>query len=165
MYLSTVLVLFVTYSWISGFCHLVVGNQLSNQTCTAEIDSGLGTGVQQITENGIKFCYYMGIPYAEPPIDELRLQSPRPINWSGEKFFNEIPDKCPQLMDPSGTVGGEEDCLYLSVLAPLRSRDDSLLPVFFWIHGGSFWVGSSHSDHNGFDYIIEQVLLNTVEPH
>lgn len=131
---------------------------LTDLTCVAEIDAGLGIGLQQTTQNGKRICSFLGIPYAQPPIGDLRFESPQPVNWTKLGNFVEMPDKCAQMISAAGTVEGDEDCLYLSVFAPMRrSENDSLLPVFFWIHGGSFWAGSSDSDHNGFDFIVEQV--------
>lgn len=134
----------------------VVGENI-DLTCVADIDNGLGIGMHQTTQNGKKICSYLGVPYAEPPIGMNRFESPRPMNWTGVGNFDEMPDKCAQMINVAGTIDGDEDCLYLNIFAPLRANNGTLLPVFFWIHGGSFWKGSFDSDHNGFDYIVEQV--------
>lgn len=53
---------------------------------------------------------------------------------------------------------GNEDCLYLNLYMP---RDIPLknIPVLFWIHGGSFTVGSGESDHNGMVDIVKMVII------
>lgn len=132
---------------------------ITDLTCVVEIDAGLGIGLQQTTQNGKKICSFLGIPYAQPPIGDLRFESPQPLNWTKLGNFDEMPDKCAQMNVRTGNTEGDEDCLYVSVFAPLRNVNETLLPVFFWIHGGSFWSGSSDSDHNGFDYIVEQVSI------
>lgn len=61
------------------------------------------------------------------------------------------------------TVIGSEDCLFLNIFTPLRRKETKnydtnfLLPVFFWVHGGSFNVGSAGSDINTPEYILEKV--------
>ena len=74
-------------------------------------------------------CWY-GIPYAEPPIADLRFKHPRPIKrWAGVKDTTELPASCPQIIDslfpdfPGATMWNpntplSEDCLYLNVVAP-----------------------------------------------
>lgn len=78
---------------------------------------------------------FRGIPFAEPPVGELRWKAPRPAEpWPGIRDATVPGSQCAQL----GTVyGGQttyvEDCLYLNVTTPLRGRR---LPVMVWVHGG-----------------------------
>lgn len=89
------------------------------------------------------------------------LQPPEILKWNGKKNFVQRPEKCPQLASfqrgNDDVVEGNEDCLYINVYRPLKVVKGKLLPVFFWIHGGSFMAGSFDSDINGFDYIVKQV--------
>jgi len=84
---------------------------------------------------------WKGIPYAKPPVGELRWKEPQPLEKRA------IPLKtvkfcavCPQYVDhdrnPSTpwVIQGDEDCLYLNVWRP--NTEENNLPVFFWIHGG-----------------------------
>lgn len=64
---------------------------------------------------------------------------------------------CPQL----GSTSGFEDSLYLNVYT--QETEKTLLPVMFWINGGSFYSGNSNSDENGPDYLMDKdVILVTI---
>ncbi|XP_063705334.1 esterase E4-like [Culicoides brevitarsis] len=130
-------------------------------TCIAEVDDGLAVGVNSMSENRHRICKYLGLPYAVPPIGELRFEPPVEFRWSGIRNFVEKPEICPQPINiekgDDATIEGSEDCLTLSVYTPLNTT--KLLPVFFWIHGGSFFIGSQDSSHSGFDYIVEKDVV------
>jgi para-nitrobenzyl esterase len=98
--------------------------------------------------NTIKF---LGIPYAEPPIGEMRWKAPRdPQTWSGVLNANKMKSACPQKGNffanvPSSEFGkpvGNEDCLYLNVWTPEKPSPVKR-PVVLWIHGGSNFKGTS----------------------
>ncbi|MEJ3659172.1 carboxylesterase family protein [Actinomycetes bacterium KLBMP 9759] len=79
-----------------------------------------------------------GIPYAAPPVGELRWRSPTPVaGWTGVRDGTTPPQPCPQASE-SGVVGSE-DCLYLNVDAPRDAGTD--LPVMVFVHGGGFTSG------------------------
>lgn len=83
---------------------------------------------------------WFGIPYAAPPLGDLRFAAPAPPSCETEVLdATTWPDKCLQHED-DGSVVGREDCLYLNVFAP-DDADDA--PVFVWIHGGGHQQGSS----------------------
>jgi para-nitrobenzyl esterase len=90
---------------------------------------------------------FMGIPFAQPPIGNLRWREPMPVKpWSGVRGALSYGSPCVQIgrQSPSGS----EDCLYLNVWTPewpVRSR----LPVMLWIFGGANAVGSASNP--GFD--------------
>ena len=84
---------------------------------------------------------YLGIPYAAPPIGDLRWKPPADAaSWEDVRIANAFSQPCPQL-DPTGNPIGGEDCLTLNVWAPATQRGG--LPVFFWIHGGGNSTGGS----------------------
>jgi para-nitrobenzyl esterase len=98
---------------------------------------------------------WLGIPYARPPVGELRWRAPQPPEpWSGRREALAVGDICVQLANEldapeasPGTTVGSEDCLYLNVYAPRFDPDevprgDARLPVMFWIHGGGQTIGS-----------------------
>ena len=88
-----------------------------------------------------RIIYWDDIPYAKPPIGELRWKAPREIIDKNQKIFPKINNYCVQRPSSLGGPGGEglfvgtEDCLYLDISAPSKNNS-TLLPVMFWIHGG-----------------------------
>ena len=88
-----------------------------------------------------RVIYWDDIPYAKPPIDQLRWKAPRTINNSKNIISSKENNYCVQRPSSLGGPGGEglyvgtEDCLYLDISAPARKKSE-LLPVMFWIHGG-----------------------------
>ncbi len=88
-----------------------------------------------------RVLFWDDIPYAEPPINELRWKAPRKITDSNNLISSKDQNFCVQRPSSLGGPGGDglmvgtEDCLYLDVSAPIRNRNE-LLPVMFWIHGG-----------------------------
>jgi para-nitrobenzyl esterase len=102
---------------------------------------------------GENFRLFQGIPFAAPPVGDLRWRPPqKPAAWSGVRDATAPASPCPQvrfpaLSLPSNQTGSvNEDCLYLNVWTPptrsLRER-----PVFVWLHGGANAIGAG-SDYN-----------------
>jgi para-nitrobenzyl esterase len=91
---------------------------------------------------------YRGIPYAVPPLGELRFRPPLPpVPWTGVRSGLDMGPACPQLIDDDPTENSEavmsEDCLTLNVWTP--KPDAAKRPVLFWIHGGGFTVGAARN--------------------
>lgn len=94
---------------------------------------------------------WKGIPYAKPPLGQLRFRAPEPPEkWVGVRDATEF---APAAMQPSRDIMSflgdapnkkNEDCLYLNIWSP--KADDKRRPVMVWIHGGSFISGSGSSD-------------------
>ena len=88
-----------------------------------------------------KVLYWDDIPYAVPPINELRWKAPREINNPKNVILPKEKNFCVQRpsslggAEGEGDIVGTEDCLYLDASAPVKNKDE-LLPVMFWIHGG-----------------------------
>ncbi|KAF9925959.1 hypothetical protein FBU30_004344 [Linnemannia zychae] len=85
---------------------------------------------------------FQGIRYAQAPVGNLRFAAPVPIStkWTNAIEATTPGNKCPQLGD---LPGGNEDCLFLNVFTPvLNSEAKDLLPVMFYLHGGSFTTGT-----------------------
>ncbi len=83
------------------------------------------------------------IPYAEPPVGDLRWKAPRKINKKSNIILPKDDNFCIQRTSSLGgssqfsddLISGTEDCLYLDIYAP-KKKSKELLPVMFWIHGG-----------------------------
>ncbi len=111
--------------------------------------------VQGVKENG--YVSYKGIPFAAPPVGELRFKPPvDPVGWDGVRICDTYGPIEPRPVNSiSGVVGGSsdtpcsEDCLYLNVYTPYP--DGKKRPVLFNIHGGAFQTGdhSLNSDPVG----------------
>jgi para-nitrobenzyl esterase len=115
---------------------------------TVKVDSGLVSG---ISTNGVRT--FRGIPYAAPPIGDLRWRPPQPVApWTGVRDGSEYGPECPQTQYPNGSVYVRpmrplsEDCLSLNVWTPVKAGDRQRLPVLVWIHGGALTRGSGTSD-------------------
>lgn len=93
---------------------------------------------------------YRGVPYAAPPIGELRWKPPTaPESWSDTLIAIDPPSICPQEAFAGLPVPGfapSEDCLYLNVDTP---AEGSGLPVMVWIHGGGFTLGEGLQTDGG----------------
>ena len=85
------------------------------------------------------FNQWLGIPYAAPPVGQLRWQPPQPYQASPTTTLAAVtqPPGCPG----SGTSTASEDCLQLDITAP--TGVGSALPVIFYIHGGGFTGGTT----------------------
>ncbi len=107
---------------------------------------------------------WKGVPYAAPPVGDLRWRAPRPVApWTGVRAATEHAHDCMQLPFPSdaaplGTPPAE-DCLYVNVWAP-EKPSSAKLPVMLWIHGGGFVNGgSSPSVYDGSAFARRGVVL------
>jgi para-nitrobenzyl esterase len=116
---------------------------LSKQDDTL-VRTDAGAYVGGISEN--KARTWLGIPYAKPPIGDLRWRATEPLPYQDStRTALQHANWCPQLTNgldglfgiPKGELRGNEDCLYLDIYAPSDATSRSNLPVMFWIHGGS----------------------------
>lgn len=147
--------------------------------CTAKlpvvkVEGGLLQGVLSEDPSVIVF---KGIPYAAPPVGELRLQPPQDvIPWDGVRECSAFSAIAPQPGNARGTFYGEEfywmpqpeqseDCLYLNVWAPARTlgKESAALPVAMWIHGGAFVNGCGFEvSMDGDAWARKDVILVTI---
>lgn len=108
---------------------------------TAQTESGMLEGIQ---ENGLTM--YKGVPFASPPVGELRWREPAPAAaWKGLRAAKSYAPAC---MQTGVSMPGEappvisEDCLYLNIWAPANTGPTAL-PVLVWIYGGAYANGSA----------------------
>jgi len=120
------------------------------------------------TINEGKVKAFLGVPYAAPPVGDLRWRPPQPpAKWKGERDATEFGAHCAQgnvyddmqFLDP----GESEDCLFLNVYAPAAAKASGKLPVMFWIHGGGYRAGASSEPRHGGDFLpLKGVILVTI---
>lgn len=86
---------------------------------------------------------FKGIPYAAPPVGDLRWKAPLPLAVQSPLDATEFASHCPQENAPDDPAA-DEDCLYLNVFAPAGAlREEKSKPVMVWIHGGANANGAS----------------------
>ncbi|MCP4599802.1 MAG: carboxylesterase family protein, partial [Proteobacteria bacterium] len=116
----------------------------------ADAVTPLGKANGFVTEEGV--VAFLGLPYAQPPMDELRFAPPVVLDsWNGSFDATEFGPACPQSeIEHDTTLNSriDEDCLTLNIWTP--SADNGARPVMFWIHGGG-WIAESSGDllYNG----------------
>lgn len=122
---------------------------------------------------------FKGIPFAQPPVGDLRLRAPRPLSQGfGTRQATQSGKACPQLFTsvntgllPADALGmllntplvqeitnAGEDCLTIDVQRPAAATEDSKLPVLFWIFGGGFELGSN-SMYDGASIVRKSISL------
>jgi para-nitrobenzyl esterase len=129
-----------------------------------KLDSGLISG--EALGDGIDV--YRGVPFAAPPVGELRWKPPHPVEpWEGVRESVEFSAVGPQA-NTLGQFTGDtlpetsEDMLYLNVWTPAGGTDEKL-PVMVWIHGGVFTLGWGHQKgYDGVEFAKRGVVLVSV---
>jgi para-nitrobenzyl esterase len=130
------------------------------QPSTVKIQSGVLEGT--INESVLSF---KGVPYAAPPVGNLRWRSPQPVKpWTGVKRATQYGNDCVQQPLPgdaaaSGTTRSE-NCLFLNIWRPATIKPGQKLPVMVWIHGGGFLNGSASAPFfDGSQFAKKGVIL------
>ncbi|XP_060878022.1 juvenile hormone esterase-like isoform X1 [Metopolophium dirhodum] len=123
------------------------------------IADGILKGQVLQSRDGRTYYSYTGIPYARPPIGELRFKAPQPVEpWNGKLDASRESNK---ICIQNNVADSHEDCLYLNVFTP--KVDKKFLPVMFWIHGGMFSRGRGGPGIHGPEYFMDKdVLLVTI---
>lgn len=130
----------------------------------ARTDKGTIEGLYD-TRSGLS--QYFGIPFAKPPVGELRWRAPQPMDsWSGvksTKAFGPRPVQAVVFGDMnSRSAGISEDCLYLNVWTPAK-RNESGLPVLVYFYGGGFVAGDgSEPRYDGASMARKGIVVVTV---
>jgi para-nitrobenzyl esterase len=111
-------------------------------------------------EDGVR--HYLGIPYAAPPVGELRWKPPQEVAfWTQVRSSTAFGPSCPQPKQQD-TGKFSEGCLYLNVWTTAKKPDERL-PVMIWIHGGAFNFGSaSQPEYNGKNLAKKGVVVVTI---
>ena len=114
-----------------------------------------------------KIIAYKGIPYAQPPLEELRWRPPQPLGkWKHVLFAQDFGPHCIQSGGYPDMVfhdpGPSEDCLTLNVWAPFNpklDRKSPLLPVMVWIYGGGFTTGGTSENRQDGQFLAHRGVI------
>uniref|UniRef100_A0A1A9W1E3 carboxylesterase n=1 Tax=Glossina brevipalpis TaxID=37001 RepID=A0A1A9W1E3_9MUSC len=140
--------------------HVELASKMSaNDSEIIYLPVGQIRGIKRQTIYNDDYYSFEGIPYAQPPIGELRFKAPLPANpWTGIRDCTDFQVKPIQKDPNTGLAIGSEDCLYLNVyVKQLKSLE--LLPVMFYIYGGGFNKGEATRYLYSPDYLM---LANVV---
>ncbi|SFC35625.1 para-nitrobenzyl esterase [Flagellimonas taeanensis] len=129
---------------LHGFCITVSAQTINAFPVQVELKKGTIEGLYD-THTGIQ--KYFGVPFAKPPVGELRWKAPQPLDaWEGIKETKEFGPRPVQAMVfgdmKSRSNGLSEDCLYLNVWTPAKQNDKDL-PVLVYFYGGGNVAGDA----------------------
>ncbi len=162
------MILFLGSAAISGCRHrrYCQPRRVGGKTVTTEFGS-----VRGYASSGA--WIYKGIPYAAPPVGDLRWRAPQdPDTWKGVRDTTKPASVCTQQIytqqwvpaSPAASAAsytGSEDCLYLDIYRPQSKKTD--LPVFVWIHGGANNFGGATSYDGSTLAVRENMIVVVVQ--
>jgi para-nitrobenzyl esterase len=125
---------------------------IAQQPVPVKVEDGL---IQGTFEDGL--TVYKGIPFAAPPVGNLRWRAPQPAEkWEGvRKATKFAPAPIQNWGSPSGK---SEDCLYLNIWTPVKPADNKI-PVLVWIYGGGFNGGSTSEPTNSGENLAKKGVV------
>ncbi|XP_057666850.1 carboxylic ester hydrolase-like [Diorhabda carinulata] len=151
---------------VSGLtaCLEFIPPQKIDKSLVVSTNTGEVQGIQKKTESGSVYWAYQGIPFAKPPMGNLRFRAPEPPSpWRGVLDGTEERSTCVQTvltLDNDITFYGNEDCLYINVYTPrLPNKQREKLPVLVWFYGGAFMFGNSSSSFYGSENLLNQNII------
>ncbi|XP_042872419.1 venom carboxylesterase-6-like [Penaeus japonicus] len=140
---------------------------LPQPSVEVRLQQGVIEGVRSEAGGGRFFYSFKSIPFAQPPVGDLRFKDPVPAEgWTGIRNGSVAIPKCMQLSistyisGNSIIVEGQEDCLYLNVYTP--KPHSSGLPVMVWIHGGAFTLGSAE-EYQPLPLLTREIVLVVIQ--
>jgi para-nitrobenzyl esterase len=166
-----------SFKFISGLTVIIVlilscsGNEKDNSLLDPLVMTKYGQILGSVNDNG-NVVMFKGIPYAAPPVGNLRWREPEPPQaWEGVRDASTFCASCVQVnnrrlpwtdeyMIPDTATS--EDCLFLNIWTPAKSSADSL-PVMFWIHGGGMREGSGSIEvYDGEELAKKGIIVVTI---
>ncbi|NP_001124351.1 beta-esterase 2 precursor [Bombyx mori] len=123
-------------------------------------------GYYMTTRGGRQISAFTAIPFAKPPVGELRFKAPVPFGpWEGVLDATKVSPICVQR-NPyvrQKDIVGQEDCLYLNVYVPATTNDDKskkeLLPVMLFLHGGGWMCGDATTAMYGPEFLLDRDVI------
>ncbi|KAF2671877.1 alpha/beta-hydrolase [Microthyrium microscopicum] len=103
--------------------------------------------------------FFLGVPYAQPPLGDLRFRIPQSLNktWTGVHAAKAYSPECFGYSSDQWNYQVSEDCLYLNIVRP-AGYDGQKLPVAFWIHGGGFNAGGGVDQRYNTSWTIKNAV-------
>jgi len=145
---------------VAGLVVLSGCTQQAQDPTTVKTSAGYVSGINQ---SGIRV--YLGVPFAAPPVGDLRWRPPAPVrSWEGTKAATAYGPTCPEAQkgsQPGPAPNMSEDCLYLNVWTPAQNAS-AKLPVMVFFYGGGFTsVEGSMPMYNGTTLAEKGVIVVT----
>ncbi|KAG7312987.1 hypothetical protein JYU34_000059 [Plutella xylostella] len=148
-------------------CSIVfaTGDEAGPVVSTALGDLG---GFFMKTRDGRKIAAFTSVPFAAPPLGDLRFKAPAPAApWTGVRDATQPSPPCVQRnpYTRQQEIVGQEDCLYLNLYTPrvddlgTPSISSGLLPVMVWFHGGGWMCGDSSTAMYGPEFLLDRDVL------
>ncbi|KAK6054191.1 Carboxylesterase [Cooperia oncophora] len=155
---------------ISSLTIGITSKKTASSECIVKTKYGLIQGRRYVTKKGCEADCFLGVPYAKPPVGQLRFQKPQRMEpWEGVKNcrqFGNRPVQNDMFWDKFTIFTPQsEDCLYLNIFAPAINPAKSY-PVLFYIHGGGFMMDSAvrYKPENMARLIVSQeVIIVTIQ--
>lgn len=126
------------------------------------IDTGKLNG--KLLASGVRA--YFGVPFAAPPVGELRWKEPQPREpWNGVYNADRFAPECIQILRPHninhyfGEEATSEDCLYLNIWAPPAGAKSEKFPVILWLYGGGLSIGSASMPNYGGENLARKGVV------
>ncbi|CAL4086994.1 unnamed protein product, partial [Meganyctiphanes norvegica] len=135
---------------------------------TVLLTNGLVNGIKERSLNGNRFYSFYGIPYAEPPLGEMRFKEPVPSKgWKGTRDGSQQQERCMQPDTIAYIMGlynviGSEDCLYLNAFTPRPNDMRATMPVLVFFHGGGYGAGAA-SEYHPYAFMNQDVVLIVIQ--
>jgi para-nitrobenzyl esterase len=155
----------MTHISLRPIATLLISVLASGAMADERVDTTSGTVEGTTGPTGIRI--FKGIPFAEPPVGDLRWKPPQPVKrWNGVKktqAFARAPIQNTSLAAMMGYPANfSEDCLYLNIWTPAKA-ESGRLPVLVWIYGGAFSMGATSAPvYDGTHFAEKGVVLVSV---
>ena len=159
---------FASVMILTGLCcaQLDVDSQAADKYLTVKVERGRIRG-EILDVDGAKVLAFRGIPFAAPPVGDLRWRPPQPVKpWKGVR---ECLRYAPACLQPPGLAYGfafkdqSEDCLYLNIWTAARDEKEKR-PVMVWIHGGGNTIGGASAPvYDGRYFAAAGVVLVSIQ--